>query len=359
MDHLKRISIEGYKSIRHATDVELTPLTVLIGANGAGKSNLISFFRLLNFTMTNPLSAYVASAGYAVSLLHRGPKVTQEITATLDFSVQSDPTTGYRLTMAHANGGLFFRRESLRVGSGNAGVWLDLGVGMDRSLLGGHGGRIHDLLADTRTYQFHDTSATSPMRGKVLIDDNRYLFEHAGNLAAMLYRLKLRQAAAYDVIVETVRLVAPFFEDFALEPDRLNPSVIDLRWRESGSTYEMGPHQLSDGSLRFIALATLLCLPSDELPRIVILDEPELGLHPAAVAVLGGLIRAATASVQVIVSTQSATLVDQMEVEDVMVVEREEGQSVFRRLSEAELKPWLAEYSLGELWEKNVLGGRP
>ena len=167
----------------------------------------------------------------------------------------------------------------------------------------------------------------------------------------MLYRLRERQRSAYDVIVETIRLAAPFFHGFALEPDRLNPSFIDLRWLEAGSSYELGPSQLSDGTLRFMALVTLLCLPPEELPPILIIDEPELGLHPAAVAVLGGLIRAA--------STQSVGLVNQMEAADVMVVEKQDGQSVFRRLSPSELEPWLADYSLGELWEKNVLGGRP
>lgn len=361
MDQLRRLSLNGYKSIRQMTEVEFTPLTVLIGSNGAGKSNLVSFLKMLGFVMVQPLSAYVASAGYARSLLHRGPQVTQEISATVGLTIGSVEWR-YELAMVHAQGGLFFRRESLgQVLHGPSGLShvQHLGIGMDVSRLGQKGGRARDLLAGVRAYQFHDTSATSPLRGKAHVDDNRYLFDHGGNLAAMLYRLRERQRSAYDVIVETIRLAAPFFHGFALEPDRLNPSFIDLRWLEAGSSYELGPSQLSDGTLRFMALVTLLCLPPEELPPILIIDEPELGLHPAAVAVLGGLIRAASASVQVIVSTQSVGLVNQMEAADVMVVEKQDGQSVFRRLSPSELEPWLADYSLGELWEKNVLGGRP
>lgn len=191
------------------------------------------------------------------------------------------------------------------------------------------------------------------------MDDNRYLFDHGGNLAQMLFYLRERKRETCDLIVSTIQQGAPFFDDFALQPDRLNPTVINLGWREKGAVYEMGPHQISDGTLRFMALVTLLSQPQEDLPGLIIIDEPELGLHPSAISILADLLRAVSGTSQVIVSTQSVTLVNQMSVENVIVVDRDSGQSVFRRLDEVALRGWLEEYAMGELWEKNVLGGRP
>ena len=369
MNTLHRMSLAGFKSIREMHDLEFKPLNVLIGANGAGKSNLISFFKLLNFAMTNALKPYVAAAGYANSLLYYGSQQTKQISASLAFRMDGGTNT-YELKLSHAaEDSLIFTEEAVtwhRDGHPHPARTV-LGVGVERTLLNDPDRQKSDpkvrvvrgLLSGARVYQFHDTSASGPLRSKWKVDDNRYLFDHGGNLAPLLFYLRERKRDTYDMIVSTIQQGAPFFEDFALQPDRLNPTVIDLHWREKGTTYELGPHQISDGTLRLMALITLLSLPADELPKIIIIDEPELGLHPSAIGVLADLLRAASASSQVIVSTQSVTLVNQLSVEDVIVVDREGGQSVFQRLDETALKDWLAEYGMGELWEKNVLGGRP
>lgn len=368
MNTLQRMSLAGFKSIREMSDLEFKPLNVLIGANGAGKSNLISFFKLLNFGMTNSLKEYVARAGYANSLLHFGSQQTKQISASLAFRMQGGTNT-YEVKLSHAaEDSLIYTEEAV--------VWHKdgyprpdrtvLGFGVEKTLLNDPQRQkdakvkvVRALLSEARVYQFHDTSAGAPLRSKWKVDDNHYLFDHGGNLAPLLFYLRERKRETYDLIVSTIQQGAPFFEDFALQLDRLNPTVIDLRWREKGTAYELGAHQISDGTLRFMALVTLLSLPAEELPGIIIIDEPELGLHPSAIGILADLLRAASASSQVIVSTQSVTLVNQLSAEDVIVVDREGGQSVFRRLDEAALQGWLAEYAMGELWEKNVLGGRP
>ncbi len=369
MNRLQRMSLSGFKSIRELRDLELKPLNVLIGANGAGKSNLISFFKLLNFTMTNALKDYVARAGYANSLLYQGSQQTKQITASLAFRTDGGTNT-YDLTLSFqsSENSLIFTDETVtwhRDGFASPDRKA-LGVGVDKTLLNDPAQRndakvrvVRGLLSSARVHQFHDTSPTSPMRSKWRLDDNRYLFEHGGNLAPLLYYLREQRRETYDVIVSTIRLGAPLFEDFSLEPDRLNPSVIDLRWREQGTVYELGAHQISDGSLRFMALVTLLSLPVDNLPGIIIIDEPELGLHPAAIGILADLLKAASVSAQVIVSTQSVTLVNQMGADDIIVVDRDAGQSVFRPQDAEALSAWLEDYGIGELWEKNVLGGRP
>jgi predicted ATPase len=368
MNTLQQLSIAGFKSIREMDDLELKPLNVLIGANGAGKSNLISFFRMLNFAMTGSLGTYLGDAGYANSLLHFGAQRTPQMSATLRFKTPAG-VNSYIFRLAHAAGDkLLFTEESVE--------WHAEGYATPKKILLGMGhleSALNDkqwqddttvkivrrLLGATRVYQFHNTSATAHLRNKSEVDNNRYLFDNGGNLAAMLFYLKNRHRDIYDTIEDTIRQVAPFFDEWVLEPDKLNPRFIGLSWREMGTPTELGAHQLSDGSLRFMALATLLSLPANDLPGIIIIDEPELGLHPTAIQVLAGLLRAASTRAQVIVSTQSVTLVNQISAEDVIVVEREDGQSVFRRLDSPSLQDWLSQYALGELWEKNVLGGRP
>jgi predicted ATPase len=368
MNMLQRMSLAGFKSIREMRELEFRPLNVLIGANGAGKSNLISFFKLLNFTMTNALKTYVAKAGYANSLLHFGSQHTKQIAASLGFRMDGGTNT-YEVKLSHAaEDSLIFTEEAVswqRDGYARPDRTV-LGFGVEKTLLNDSARRedpkvrvVRALLSAARVYQFHDTSATSPLRSKCAIDENRYLMDQGGNLPAVLFYLKLRHPDTYGLIEDIIRQVAPFFDGFVLEPDKLNPRFIAVRWRERGTPHELEVHQLSDGSLRFMALATLLNLPEGDMPGIVIIDEPELGLHPAAIQVLVGLLQAASTRAQVIVSTQSVTLINQMDAADVIVVEREGGQSVFHRPDATGLEDWLSDYALGELWEKNVIGGRP
>jgi len=210
-----------------------------------------------------------------------------------------------------------------------------------------------------RFYQFHDTSATSGMRATHYIHDNRYLRSDAGNLAAYLHLLREMEPRHYAVIVDTIRLAAPFFDDFELGPLELNTERVVLGWRERESGHRFGPHQLSDGTLRFIALCTLLLQPGERRPEIMVIDEPELGLHPHAISLLGSMVRSASHDRQILLATQSVDLVNEFEPESIVVVDHHAGESSFTRLRTEDLADWLEDYSIGELWEKNVLGGRP
>jgi predicted ATPase len=181
----------------------------------------------------------------------------------------------------------------------------------------------------------------------------------AGNLAALLYAYGQKNQLVYRRIVSTIKKVMPEFADFDLQPDRLNPKEIALNWRQQGSDYLFGPHQVSDGTLRAMSIITLFMQPDTDLPDVIILDEPELGLHPYALEIIAGLIRAASLKSQVIVATQSQTFLEHFQAPDIVVVESKAGASQFRRLDADQLKDWLAYYTIGELWEKNVLGGGP
>ncbi len=369
MPMLKRIRVAGWKSIKDQT-IELTPFTVVIGANGCGKSNLLSLFKLLNvlFAATPGLRNYVGMSGYSDSLLHYGSRETPVAELELTFETEAGENRYFARWAAASGGSLIFTEERLefsRPGSTGPQV-VDLGAGHSETSLvrsAEDGNRtsavVLKLLRSCRLFHFHDTSETSAVRRPCYIEANRFLYPDAGNLAAMLYLYQQRDPAAYRRITATVRQMVPDFEDFVLEPSQLNDREILLKWTHKGRPYEFGPHQLSDGSLRFIALATLFLQPEERLPLLIALDEPELGLHPAALEILAGMARAASLHAQVVLATQSSVFLDHFEPEDVVVVNSRDGASEFKRLSAEELAAWREEYSLGEIWEKNVIGGGP
>jgi predicted ATPase len=216
---------------------------------------------------------------------------------------------------------------------------------------------LSEYFEDFNVFHFHDTSSGSPLKQANNAHDYEYLKEDGSNLAAFLFKIQETHPKHFKIIEHTGRSVAPFFERFDLKPDALNPGMIFLNWLEKGSDDYFNAHNLSDGTIRFIALTTLLLQP--QLPKTIIIDEPELGLHPFAIQKLAAMIKSASIKSQLIISTQSVSLVDQFTADDIIIVDRKDDQTVFTRQSEEDLKDWLKDYTLGELWEKNVLGGRP
>jgi len=372
---IKKLTIEGFKSIRKLEDFELRPLNVLIGANGAGKSNFVEFFRLLRELVEQRLQVAIATAGGPDACLYLGQRITRRLVAKLHF-----PSAGYEFTLAPtADDRLVFDAELAVIYRGGEAFTRPLGSGhfearvKDRKGARGvweqkravgiraHGAPydIYEAVSSSAVYHFHDTSAIAGVRRQGAINDDEYLRPNADNLAAFLHRLQHTHLMHYTRIRDVVRLAAPFFHDFQLRPVTTNPELIQLEWLQKDSDYPFRPSQLSDGTLRFICLATALLQPSP--PATMVFDEPELGLHPYALSLLGSLLEGAAkrTSQQVIVSTQSAQLLNEFPPENVIAVERTRGESVFRRLDSAQLSQWLEEYTLGELWQKNVLGGGP
>jgi predicted ATPase len=362
MSRLDQIKVRGFKSIREM-DLELRPLNILVGANGAGKSNFVSLFKLVNQIVEENLQVFVAKSGGADALLHYGRKTTHEIVVELQFgrngyACKLIPSAGDTLIFSEESG--WFHGQGYEspltviLGRGHKESKLreqTIGAGrsIERYVRGG--------LQSWRIYHFHDTSDSAQVKQIGNIDDNASLRADASNLAAFLYLLQRRYQGQYSLIVETIRMVAPFFDDFALRPSPLNPQKVQLEWREKSSDAYFNAYSLSDGTLRFMCLATLLLQPT--LPSTILIDEPELGLHPYAITLLANLLRSAAAKTQVVISTQSVPLVNQFAPEDIVVVDREQGQSVFKRLNQQAIANWLEDYGVGDLWEKNVIGGRP
>lgn len=369
---LHRLTLHGFKTIRRLDELELGPVNVLIGPNGAGKSNFVSFFRMLNWMMVPPgnLQLHVARAGGASTVLHSGPSVTPQIEAGLTFRTAKG-SNEYRFRLFHAaQDTLIFAEEKLRFAPKRLGhvehaEWTNLGVGQREPNLIERAQRkngnktvrtIWGFLQACVVHQFHNTSETARIRQRWSVSDSRYLKEDGANLASFLLRIREQHPAHYQRIVSTIRHIAPYFADFILEPEG---NTLLLRWREVGNDVVFGPHQASDGTLRAMALVSLLLQPAEELPAVIILDEPELGLHPKAISILAGLLLSVSSRSQVIVATQSPVLLDHFEPEQVIVAERDGAESVFRRLEADKLAAWLEEYTMSELWDKNVLGGRP
>ena len=339
MSALENITIKGFKSIGSIENLKLGPINVLIGPNGSGKSNFIEVFSFLREIISDRLKDYVDRAGGADKILHFGSRTTEELIIHISFD---DIANRYTIRLrATDTDMLYLSSESDRFW--NAHSDSDIRNHADR----------------WRVYHFHDTSSTSPMRKTADVNDNRYLRSDASNLAAFLYYLHEKHEASYNLIRRTVQQVAPFFDDFLLQPLALNNDKIRLEWRHKRSEAYFDASSLSDGSLRFIALTTLFLQPESLRPSIILLDEPELGLHPYAIAMLASLVKQASVKTQVILSTQSSLLIDHFQPEDVLVAERIDGQTQFTRFNTIPLKTWLEDYSLGQLWEKNEIGGRP
>lgn len=362
---LSQISIEGYKSIRELKDLTLGPLTVLVGANGAGKSNFVDFFRLLRAMSEERLQSFVADGGGADGYAYKNIKETPEIKAHLVFGKNE-----YRFGLKPLpSGKMSIVSEGVLYRGG--GSWSDNYGPRDESLIkkwrnsissytGNYSKEsyIYDSVSRWIVYHVHDTSITASVRRERPLSDNKELASDVGNLAAFLARMRAEHVVEYRNLLSIIRSIAPFFDDFILEPFKKGDNeLVRLDWLQNGNSSPMQPWQLSDGTLRFIALATALRQP--RLPSTIVIDEPELGLHPAALSALTELIKEASEKTQIIISTQSPALLDDFKPEDVLVAAYSQGETRYERLDSEGIKLWLDDYRLGDLVRKNVIDAGP
>ena len=366
MAALDWITVEGFKSIKRIERLALEPINIVIGSNGSGKSNLIGVFSFLREIRSGRLREYVIRAGGADKILHFGSRITPALMMHISFGGEINQ---YEIRLTTASGDelspleeavYFWDKNRYEQPYGEGLVARSSGeAGISTTTTSRITRYVREHLDSWRVYHFHDTSSTSPIKKTADVDDNRFLRHDGGNLAAFLYFLHQKHEDSYDLIRRTVRLVAPFLDDFRLRPQALNEDKIRLEWQHLGSDAYFDASSLSDGTLRFIVLATLLLQPTSLRPSVILLDEPELGLHPYAVTMLAALVKQASAETQVVFATQSTLLLDHFQPEDVLVADRVDGGTQLTRLDGGALEEWLQDYSLGQLWEKNHFGGRP
>jgi len=365
---ISKLTIKGYKSIRNLEDFELRNINILIGPNGGGKSNFIEFFSFLRAISKGRSQYFVTHQGGADRILYLGSKITKELVGSITSSERT--SWEFKLFPSKVDELLFYEEE---VTAGHSSLSTKcarkLEHGLHESTLFSKRNAedeereyveeirnsIQPVIENWVVYHFHDTSDFAAVKKPCSKRDYEYLRPDASNLAAFLLFLKKKHESEYQSIRETVQLAAPFFDDFLLRDSLDNPDETLLEWRQKGSDYPFHPSQISDGTLRFICLATALLQPNP--PSTILLDEPELGLHPYALAILAGLIQKASYRAQVIVSTQSAALIDHFQPEDIILVERKNDESVFSRPDTKKLKIWLEDYSLGDIWSRNIIEG--
>ena len=371
---LESVRIRGFRSLADVELSELGETSVLIGSNGSGKSNFMRFFELLNWMLRSVrLGEFVERYGGADDQLYGGNATTPRMDATLAMRTGKGRNE-YRFSLAHAHPDRFmFTEEAFRFtrhDSRTAANWIHLGSGHREAAIvdAAHSQRSTDINAQTAgvifhllrncdVYQFHDTSNSSSFKKLWETEDNGKLRSHGGNLASILLRLEHEDYKRFETICHHIRRVLPVFDRFEID-ERYGRAM--LRWKAKGTDKTFGAHLTSDGSLRFFALVTLLNLPREMLPNVLLLDEPELGLHPVAIALIGNMIKVLANELQVIVATQSPLLVDVFNLDEIVVLDLEQGRTVFRRLDANEYREWLDDsFTPGELWQKNLLGGHP
>lgn len=374
---INNINLKGFKSIdSEGQDIPLGDINILLGANGVGKSNLISFFEMLKAITSGKFQNYIRSIGGANTLLHYGGGNTSIIKAKMSFSetfydkIHKARFYEFELLKGIDNN-LFLSKELFDLTDNkdsNPKYFEFTNTSSETKLFPPNNYDLpfdafscFDFINAFTVFQFNDTSNESKIRNTVYINDGRKLHSDGGNLAAFLYVMKNQKDSIqyYQRIVKYIKMAMPQFHDFEMLPSVMNKDQIKLDWFENNSEYLFGPHQISDGSLRFMALATLLLQPPKSLPSLIILDEPELGLHPSAISLLASMVKTASQHCQIIIATQSTTLIDEFEAKDIIVVERENDKSIFKKLNITEMEEWLQRYSLSEIWEKNIIGGRP
>ena len=371
---IERVNIRGFRSLEDVGISGLPDATVLIGPNGSGKSNFIRFFELLGWMLrSGRLGEFVARQGGADDQLHGGSSVTPQMTVEIGMRTERG-RYDYRFSLACADHDRFmFTEEALRPSDGELppdSSWQHLGSGHlearileaaqssdDCGVNSVAARSIVNLLRSCAVFQFHDTSSGAGFRNSWDVSGGDLLRGHGGNLPAVLHRLEQEDLPRYETICRHIARVVPGFERFAIEEDC---GRVLLRWKAGWTNKTIGPHVTSDGSLRFFALVTLLNLPSAMLPAILLLDEPELGLHPAAVALIGGMIKSISQERQVIVATQSPLLVDAFDIGEIVVAELRGGRTDLRTLDPDGYRLWVDDgFTHGQLWQKNLLGGRP
>jgi predicted ATPase len=360
-NRLQSITIKGFKSIRNLRDFPLNSgLNVFIGANGAGKSNFIELFKLLEMWSLNGLNEYVTQMGGADTFLFQGAETTAEIEVKLDLSGQS--CNEYQFSFIRTVENRFMETTTTPFFPNSQSFNVPLQINDDPwAAIDKADAFLYEALKGWRVYNFQNTTTFSPLRKEASIYNNKEFLTDGSNLPAFLLDLqRTYQNRVYSKIRTAVRQIMPIFDDFVLTPiehPAINDSLVRLCWRQKGSRYLFQPWQMSDGTLRFLALTVALLQPNP--PATMVIDEPELGLHPASLTTLSGFMHEAAFNSQLIVTTQSPDLLNTMEPEDIITVNMNNGESVFNRLSRVDLANWLEDYAIGDLWWKNVIQAGP
>jgi len=375
-----QIQIKGYRVLADVT-LDLHPLTVMIGPNGCGKTSLLEIFQLLKEAAQGRLAEAISNLGGLTTLLtHTSDAPSRlEIVLKVDIdSPRSPEPMSYHFALEPGPQGMGYmsvleRLWQLEPNVGPhryidsktpAGTELKLAKWplRDAGLFVKTEAEpevLRDTLTNTLYLGFLDVSSRAPARLPQTLTPATYPGKNGESLFPALYNMRESKASrsSYERIEETLSLAFPGFDH--LELPVVGGGQITLAWYDKDLTVPLYPNQLSEGTLRFLWLATTLLSP--EPPPLILIDEPEVSLHPELLQILAALLRDASARTQLLIATHASDLIRWLRPDAVVVIDKENGKSTFTWANDPalDLEEWLKEYTLADLWYMGNLGGRP
>lgn len=376
MTTLKRLRVRGYRRL-FDVDLPMKPFSVLIGKNGSGKTSFLETLSLLAASCNGQLAARISDLGGI------GDIVTRERATAIEFDLSS-PVEGqspldYNLRIEPRGQGYWIQQESLTQdrGKSNPFKYIESSQGNVRYFDMNQSGLVRPdwavnqletalaqvpkmfrepeelrrMLAGTTFYASLNVAPRSPVRLPQQMRPATLPGSQGEDLVPCLYSLRENDPDRFEVLEDTLSAAFPDFERLAFPPAAAG--MLAMTWKDKNYSRPMYMHQLSEGTLRFLWLATLL--GSRDLPAITLLDEPEVSLHPELQRLLVQLMREASARSQIVVATHSDRLVRFLKPEELLVVETEGGAARLTWADTMEIEDWLADYSLDELWRMRRL----
>ena len=351
---IEEISIKNYKSIKGLIKFPLHNINILIGANGSGKSNFLSFFEFVK--KENDYKSYFDfDNDRADDILFLGRRNSEFLSGAVALSDQSFTGKGGKKFIAEDNRSLTcdaYVNMDLVSNFENEENYFEYAEGIDLAW--------EQVSDNTTQYHFHDTSKWSPILVDCMLNNNDMLLPNGKNIMPFVYRIYRENKQSYSMIVNAIRSCVDDFHDFYIRKNINSDDMVRLEWQHKRDLGEPKHGKLlSDGSLRIICLIVLLLQPIEWVPKLVIIDEPELGMNPKALSLIAELIKQISPQKQFIIATQSPELINLFNHEDIIVCDKnEDSSSSFTRLDAEKLQSWLDDYTVADLWQMNIIGGQ-
>jgi len=382
MNSFESITIEGYRRL-YSVQVNMRPLTVMIGANGVGKTSLLEIFLLLAASAKGQLESKISDLSGLSEIMTRDR--ANSLAISLLMSVPGHAPLYYRLEVAPKGLAYEIALETLtqqndRYASepfkhiDSRGLDVKYFNTEDQKLLRPNWDHspletslaqvpkmyhepenFRKILASCTFYGALNVAPKSLVRLPQLMRPATLPGSNGEDLVSCLYYLRETDSEQFEIIEDTLAAAFPDFERLGFPP--VAAGTLAMTWKDKNFSKPLYMHQLSEGTLRFLWLVTLLQSP--DLTAVTLIDEPEVSLHPDLLRLLADLMREASQKTQLIVATHSDRLIRFLQAKEVLVCDAEDGLANMTWADSLDLEKWLKEYSLDQVWAMNLIGGRP
>lgn len=381
MNKINRIRIGGFRRL-YDVDLQIKPLMVLIGANGVGKTSLLDVLALLSASAEGRLNDELSELGGVVSVLTRAR--ADAVSLLVDMEVPGYEPLEYDLSLSPKGNGYAITREVLsqaRVGYPEPFKHVDSRDGdikyfqieesrlvrpdwehdpLETSLsqvpkMFRQPEELRRILGSATQYHVLNVGPRAPVKLPQQMRPATLPGADGEELVSYLYYLREADPNRFESIHDSLAAAFPDFEGLSFPP--VAAGMLAMTWKDKNFAKPLYMNELSEGTLRFLWLASLLQSPG--LSTITMIDEPEVSLHPELLSLLADLMREASQRTQLIVATHSDRLIRFLRPEEVVVMDvGEDGLATATWADTLDLEEWLAEYSLDEVWRMGRMGGR-